>query len=167
MREMRHRRARRKKKIIWSIILGIVLLLVLAVVFFFPLNNTVRNITGNDTPTDQVVKSQLVKRVEAEKNGDASHDKKITEAAQALEATKMSTVMSAADNQKQAAQLIQDSSSLSKTQSQQTAKELFTNDKYATLRSDIASGDWYSAYNEYKKLSDDGAITALKNNLNQ
>jgi hypothetical protein len=137
------------------------------VVFFFPLNNVLRNVTGNDTASDKVVKSELVKKVKARKTGDPTKDEKIDRAASVIGKKKMSQIMSAANNQKQAANLIESSSSLSKQQSQKAAQEIFTNDSYTGLRNAISSGNWYQAYEQYQKLSNNGEIDQLRQDINQ
>jgi len=73
---MRHRK-KSKKPLILTIICAIVVLLILCVVFIFPLNNMLRSVTGNDTPGDKAVKSELVKRVKSKKTGDSTKDKRL------------------------------------------------------------------------------------------
>lgn len=162
---MRHSKKNRKPLIIT--IITILVVLVLCVVFFFPLNNVLRNVTGNDTASDKVVKSELVKKVKARKTGDPAKDEKIDRAASVIGKKKMSQIMSAANNQKQAANLIESSSSLSKQQSQKAAQEIFTNDSYTGLRNAISSGNWYQAYEQYQKLSNNGEIDQLRQDINQ
>lgn len=123
--------------------------------------------TGNDTASDKVVKSELVKKVKSRKTGDPATDKKIDRAASVIGKKKMSQIMSAANNQKQAATLIQNSSSLSKSQSQKAAQEIFTNDSYAGMRKAISDGNWYQAYQQYQKLSNNGEIDQLRQDINQ
>jgi len=161
---MRHRKTNRKPLIIT--IVSIVVILVLCVVFFFPLNNLIRNVTGNDTASDKVVKSELVKKVKAKKNGDPKRDEKIDRAAKVLDKKKMSQIMSAANDQNQAANLIENSSSLSKEQAQKATQEIFSNDAYNGLRKSISAGNWYQAYQQYQKLSDDGEINQLQQDIN-
>jgi hypothetical protein len=124
-------------------------------------------VTGNDTASDKVVKSELVKKVKARKTGDPTKDEKIDRAASVIGKKKMSQIMSAANNQKQAANLIESSSSLSKQQSQKAAQEIFTNDSYTGLRNAISSGNWYQAYEQYQKLSNNGEIDQLRQDINQ
>jgi len=162
---MRHRRKNRKPLVIT--IFSILIILILGVVFFFPLNNMLRSATGNDTASDKVVKSELVKKVKARKTGDPTKDEKIDRAASVIDKKKMSEIMSAANNQDKAATLIEDSSSLSKTQSQKAAQEIFSNDNYSGLRDSISKGDWYQAYQQYQKLSSDGDLTQLQQDINQ
>ncbi|CAJ1192233.1 hypothetical protein CPR19088_GLDEOEPO_00362 [Companilactobacillus paralimentarius] len=162
---MRHRRKSKKPLIIT--IVSILVILVLCVVFFFPLNNMIRNATGNDTASDRVVKSELVKKVKSKKTGDATKDKKIDRAASVLGKKKMSQIMSAANDQTQAANLIESSSSLSKDQSQRAAQEIFSNDNYTALRQAVSSGNWYQAYQQYQKLSGNGQLNQLQQDINQ
>lgn len=162
---MRHRRKSKKPLIIT--IVSILAILVLCVVFFFPLNNMIRNATGNDTASDKVVKSELVKKVKSKKTGDATKDKKIDRAASVLGKKKMSQIMSAANDQTQAANLIESSSSLSKDQSQRAAQEIFSNDNYTALRQAVSSGNWYQAYQQYQKLSGNGQLNQLQQDINQ
>lgn len=162
---MRHRKKSRKPLIIT--IVSILVVLILGVVFFFPLNNLLRNTTGNDTASDKVVKSELVKKVKSRKTGDPTKDEKIDRAASVLGKKKMKQLMSAADSQSQAASLIQDSSALSKEQSQKAAQEIFSNDQYDGLRSAISSGNWYQAYQQYQKLSNSGQLNQLQQDVNQ
>ena len=143
---MRHRRKNRKPLIIT--IVSIIVVLVLGVVFFFPLNNALRNVTGQDTASDKVVKSELVKKVKAKKTGDPAKDEKIDRAASVLGKKKMSQIMSAAKDQQKAASLIQSSSSLTKAQSQKAAQEIFSNSSYAGLRNSISDGNWYLVCNK-------------------
>jgi len=162
---MRHSKKNKKPLIITLI--SIVVILVLCVAFFFPLNNFLRNATGNDTASDKVVKSELVKKVKSKKTGDPAKDEKIDRAASVLGKKKMSQIMSAADDQDQAASLIESSSSLSKNQSQKAAQEIFTNDNYDGLRAAIGKGNWYQAYQQYQKLSEDGQLNQLQQEINQ
>jgi len=162
---MRHRRKSRKPLVITLI--SILVILALCVVFFFPLNNALRNITGNDTASDKVVKSELVKKVKSKKTGDPTKDEKIDRAASVLDKKKMSEIMASAKNQQKAATMIESSSSLSKEQSQKAAQEVFTNSDYNSLRSAISNGNWYQAYQQYQKLSDNGDITQLQQTINK
>lgn len=162
---MRHRRKNRKPLIITLV--SILVILILCVVFFFPLNNAWRNLTGNDTASDKVVKSELVKKVKSKKTGDAKKDEKIDRAASVLGKKKMSQIMSAAKDQNKAASLIQDSSSLTQAQSQKAAQEIFSNDEYEGLRNAISSGNWYQAYQQYQKLNSNGDLTQLQQDINQ
>lgn len=162
---MRHRKKSKKPLII--VLVSIVVILVLCVVFFFPLNNAIRNITGNDTASDKVVKSELVKKVKSKKNGDPKRDEKIDRAASILDKKKMSEIMSAANDQEKAADLIEDSSSLSKEQSQKAAQEIFSNNDYSGLRKAVSDGDWYQVYQQYQKLSNNGDLGQLQQNISQ
>jgi len=162
---MRHRRKNRKPLIITLV--SIVVILILCVVFFFPLNNVLRNTTGNDTASDKVVKSELVKKVKSRKTGDPAKDKKIDRAATVLNKKKMSQIMAAANDQSKAANMIESSSSLTKDQSQKAAQEIFTNDSYSGLRDAISSGNWYQAYQQYQKLSNNGQLNQLQQDINQ
>lgn len=162
---MRHRRKNRKPLIVTLI--SIVVILILCVVFFFPLNNMIRNATGQDTVSDKAVKSELVKKVKSKKTGDPTKDKKIDRAASVLGKKKMSQIMSAAKDQQQTATLIQDSSSLTPAQSQKAAQEIFSNDECNGLRTAISDGNWYQAYQQYQKLSESGAISQLQEDINK
>lgn len=160
---MRHNK-RSKKPLIITLV-TIIVILMLGVVFFFPLNNAIRNVTGNDTASDKVVKLELVKKVKSKKNGDATKDKKIDRAASILGKKKMSQIMSAANDQDKAANLIADSSSLSKEQAQKAAQKIFSDDSYSGLRKAISDGNWYQAYQQYQKLSNDGQLTQLQQDI--
>ncbi|HAJ53980.1 MAG TPA: hypothetical protein DCL56_04710, partial [Lactobacillus sp.] len=93
---------------IFAIVAGVLVLLIVACVFFFPqINNTIRNVTGNDTPADAAVKSRLVSEITAQKTGNATTDAALQRAADTLKETKMSTIMKAAQDQDQAAVLLQ------------------------------------------------------------
>lgn len=162
---MRHRKGNKKPFVIT--IVAILVVLILCVVFFFPLNNALRNMTGNDTASDKVVKSELVKKVKSRKTGDPTKDKKIDRAASVLDKKKMSQIMSAASDQNKAATLIQDSSSLTKEQSQKAAQEIFNDDSYSDLRSAISNGNWYQAYQQYQKLSESGQLSQLQQDINK
>lgn len=161
--QMRHQK-KTKKPLVLTIIIS---LLVLCVVFFFPLNNMLRSATGNDTPSDKAVKSELVKKVKARKTGDPKKDEKIDRAASVLGKKKMSEIMSAADSQDKTATLIEDSSALTKEQSQKAAQEIFSNDEYSGLRTAINNGNWYQAYQQYQKLSNNGELNQLQQDINQ
>lgn len=162
---MRHRKTNRKPLIIS--IVSIVVILILCVVFFFPLNNAWRNLTGKDTASDKVVKSELVKKVKSKKTGDPTKDEKIDRAASVLGKKKMSQIMSAAKDQNKAASLIQDSSSLNQEQSEKAAQEIFSNSEYSGLRNAISDGNWYEAYQQYQKLNSNGDLTQLQQDINQ
>lgn len=162
---MRHRKKNRKPLIL--IVVSVLVILVLCIVFFFPLNNVLRNVTGNDTASDKVVKSELVKKVKSKKTGDSAKDEKIDRAASVLGKKKMSQIISAASSQQKTADLIQDSSSLSKEQSQKAAQEIFTNDSYSGLRNAVSDGNWYQAYQQYQKLSDNGQLNQLRQDISQ
>ncbi|PMD67967.1 hypothetical protein [Companilactobacillus nuruki] len=162
---MRHRKKNRKPLIL--IVVSVLVILVLCIVFFFPLNNVLRNVTGNDTASDKVVKSELVKKVKSKKTGDSAKDEKIDRAASVLGKKKMSQIISAASSQQKTADLIQDSSSLSKEQSQKAAQEIFTNDSYSGLRNAVSDGNWYQAYQQYQKLSNNGQLNQLRQDISQ
>lgn len=164
--QMRHQK-KNKKSLILIIIMSLLILVALCVVFFFPLNNMLRSATGNDTPSDKVVKSELVKKVKARKTGDVKKDEKIDRAASVLGKKKMSEIISAANSENKTATLIEDSSSLSKEQSQKAAQEMFSNDEYSGLRTAISNGNWYQAYQQYQKLSDNGELNQLRQDINQ
>lgn len=162
---MRHRKKNRKPLIL--IVVSVLVILVLCIVFFFPLNNVLRNVTGNDTASDKVVKSELVKKVKSKKTGDSAKDEKIDRAASVLGKKKMSQIISAASSQQKTADLIQDSSSLSKEQSQKAAQGIFTNDSYSGLRNAVSDGNWYQAYQQYQKLSNNGQLNQLRQDISQ
>lgn len=164
--QMRHQK-KTKKPLVLTIIISLLVLIVLCVIFFFPLNNMLRNATGNDTPSDKAVKSELVKRVKARKTGDSKKDEKIDRAASVLGKKKMSEIMSAADSQDKTATLIEDSSALTKEQSQKAAQEIFSNNEYSGLRTAINNGNWYQAYQQYQKLSNNGELNQLQQDINQ
>jgi len=79
----------------------------------------------------------------------------------------MSEIMAAAKSQKKTASLIEDSSSLTRAQSQKAAQEIFSNDEYSGLRKAINDGNWYQAYQQYQKLSNNGELNQLQQDLNQ
>lgn len=162
-----HKAKKSKKKAILLSLLTVIVIIVLCVVFFFPINNTIRNATGQDTPSDKLVKDELVKKIKSKGETDPKNAKKIDKYADKLNKTKMSTIMKAANNQEEAAQLIEQSSDLSKSASEKAAKEIFTNDKYQGIRSALSNGDWVQTYQQYQKLSNDGSISQLKQSINQ
>ncbi|WP_179395078.1 hypothetical protein [Lacticaseibacillus absianus] len=169
-RERRLSFQKRKKR--WPKVLATVLILLvvaggLGFVFFPQLNNTVRNVTGNDTPADTAVKNELVKQIEARKTGDSSTDAKIESAASTLKATKMSTIVAAASDQTKMADLLRTSVGASSEQANAAAKLLFANSDLQGVREAVAAGDWVKAYQEYKALNGTEALTALKANLGQ
>lgn len=165
---MRQERYHKKshKKAIWLTLATLLVLIVLGVVFFFPLNNTFRSISGgNDTASDKLVKNELIKKVDSTKNGDLAHDKRVDKAAADLKKTKMSDIIDAANNQDKAATMLRQNSSLTSDQANAAAKKIFSDSKYDGLRQAVNSGNWYSAYNQYKTLSNDGSLTELKNSI--
>lgn len=167
MRQTRYKKRSHKK--IWLIVIAlIVLILVGGIIFFFPLNNTIRNMSGgNDTLSDKAIKNELVQKIESSENGDPSHDKKILKAANSLKNTKMSSIMKAAGDQNKAAQELHDNTSLSKDESKKVAKKVFSDSNYDQLRKSVSNGNWYSAFKQYKRLSNDGSLTELKNSINE
>lgn len=69
-------------------------------IFFFPqINNTIRNVTGNDTPADSAVKARIVSGITAQKTGNPATDAVLQRAADTIKETKMSTIMKAAQDQ--------------------------------------------------------------------
>jgi len=168
VRLLRQERYHKKshKKAIWITLATIVVLIVLGIVFFFPLNNTVRTISGGgDTPSDKIVKNELIKKVDSTRNGDLKHDQKIDKATKALRKTKMSDIIQAANNQKKAASLLQKNSALTSSQANAATKTIFSNSKYNGLRQSVSKGNWYSVFKQYKDLSNDGSLTKLKNSI--
>lgn len=163
---MRHSKKRRGIPV-GLIIVSVVVILVLCAVFFFPLNNALRNVTGNDTASDKVVKSELVKKVKSKKTGDSKKDAEVSQAATILGKKRMSQLMDAAKNQQKAADLIHDTSSLSQAKSEDAAKEIFSNSDYNGIRNAISNGNWYQAYSQYQKLSNNGELTELQQELGQ
>ncbi|KRK98232.1 hypothetical protein FD04_GL001212 [Secundilactobacillus odoratitofui DSM 19909 = JCM 15043] len=149
------------------VIIGIVTVGFLIAIFFTPVNNAMRSATGADTPADAVVKSQLIKRVEASKTGNAATDAKINQAVSKLKTTKMSTIMSAADNQQKMSQLLNADTGLSQKQSEAATSVIFNNTQYKQLRKAVAGGHWVQAYQAYQQLSDNGAISNLKNSVSE
>lgn len=161
LRQQNKKHAHRGLKI-FSIIMGVLILLIIAGVFFFPqLNNTVRNVTGNDTPVDSAVKARLVSGITAQKTGDATTDAAIQRAADTLKATKMSTIMAAAKDQDQAASLLQKASGVNHSQAEMAAAALFQESSVTPIRQAIASGDYYQAYQDAKTLQQQGGTSAL------
>ena len=155
LRQQNKKHAHRGLKI-FSIIMGVLILLIIAGVFFFPqLNNTVRNVTGNDTPVDSAVKARLVSGITAQKTGDATTDAAIQRAADTLKATKMSTIMAAA------ASLLQKASGVNHSQAEMAAAALFQESSVTPIRQAIASGDYYQAYQDAKTLQQQGGTSAL------
>lgn len=161
MREARRqsqKRARKNRKRRWprvvAILLGLIVVLgLLVVVFFTPLNNTYRNVTGNDTPADSAVKSQLVKQIESRKTGDPTTDAVIDKAATTLNNTKMSTIVQAAGNQAKFASLLQTTTGAPAAQANTAAAAVFSSSELAPLREAVAEGNYVKAYQEYRSLS--------------
>lgn len=162
MREANRRsqkKARSKHKRRWprvlAILLGIIVVLgILLVVFFTPLNNTYRSVTGNDTPADNAVKSELVKQIDARKTGDPTTDAMLDQAATTLKNTKMSTIVSAAGNQGKMADLLQSTTGISATQANTAAAAVFSSSELTPLREAVAAGNYVKAYQEYQGLSE-------------
>ncbi|WP_125566576.1 hypothetical protein [Companilactobacillus insicii] len=168
MRQERYQRYHKKshKKAIWITLITILVLIVLGIIFFFPLNNTVRNISGgNDTPSDKLVKNELIKKVASTKNGDLKHDQRVDKATDTLKKTKMSDIIQSANDRSKAIKLLQQNTSLTGSQSKTAVNKMFSDSKYDGLRQSVAKGNWYSAYNQYKTLSSDGSLTELKNSI--
>lgn len=167
MRQAKYKRKSHKK--IWLIVIAlIVLIIAVGIIFFFPLNNTIRNMSGGkDTLSDKAIKNELVQKIESSENGDPNHDKKIMKAAKSLENTKMSSIMRAAGDQNKAAQELHDNTSLSTDESKKVAKKVFGDSNYDQLRQSVQNGNWYSAFKQYKRLSNDGSLTELKNSINE
>lgn len=162
-----HRVKTSKKKIFGFSILGIVVVLILGVIFFVPINNGIRSATGNDTPTDKLIKDELVKKVKSKKTGDPKHDENVDKYAGKLKGTKMSTIMKAANNEEEAAELIHQSSSLSESASKKAAKALFSDEKYDGIRKSMSEGNWVETYSQYQKLNSDGSISQLRQTIGQ
>ncbi|QVI33784.1 hypothetical protein BVJ53_03320 [Lacticaseibacillus chiayiensis] len=151
---------------IFGIIAGVLVLLIIACVFFFPqINNTIRNVTGSDTPADAAVKSRLVSEITAQKTGNATTDAALQRAADTLKETKMSTIMKAAQDQDQAAVLLQKTTSANQAQAKLAAALLFREKSITPLRQAIASGDYYRAYQDVKSLQQQGDTSTLQNLL--
>lgn len=77
----------------------------------------------------------------------------------------MSDIIQAANNQKKAASLLQKNSALTSSQANAATKAIFSNSKYNGLRQSVSNGNWYSAFKQYKALSNDGSLTKLKNSI--
>lgn len=167
MRQTRYNKKSHKKTIL-IIIITLVALIAIGVIFFFPLNNTVRNISGgNDTATDRMIKEELVRRVDTTKNGDPHHDKKVAKAVKSIKGTKISDIMKAANDQDKAAKELHNNTPLSSSASKEVAKKVFNDSRYDKLRQAVSSGNWYSAYNQYKELSNNGSLNELRNSINK
>ncbi|WP_125709428.1 hypothetical protein [Companilactobacillus zhongbaensis] len=162
-----HRKQNSKKQTVFYSILAIVVVLVLCVIFFFPINNAIRNATGNDTASDKMVKSELAKKIKDRKTGDPKADEKIDKSARILEGVKMSEIMKAANNQQSAAKLIEKTSSMSPEASQKAAQEIFTNPQFDQIRQSMSDGDWVKTYQNYQDLSKNGSIGTLRQELGQ
>ena len=158
-----------KKKVITSA-LGLVALVALGSAFSAPVNSIGQTTSKSDVLTTKQAKKSLAKTTSNKSAQTASTQSASTQAASSnsfdimsiMSNVSMSQVKAAAVNQTKAASLIQSNSSLTAAQSQKIAKELFTNSKYNTLRTALASGNLLSAYSAYTKLSNDGTIAQLQ-----
>ncbi|MFD1430559.1 hypothetical protein [Lacticaseibacillus mingshuiensis] len=155
-------RKRRWPKILLAIGLTLIILIGLGVAFFPQVNNGLRTLAGGNTPADNVVKDQIVQRIDAAKNGNPDTDATLDQVASTLKATKMSTIVAAAQSQTKAADLLQSAASLSSTQAKAAAQVLFSESQLQPLREALAKGDFYGAYKAYKTVSETGAAQALK-----
>lgn len=157
---------KRRPKVLAWLLIGMITVIVLVVVFFTPLNNAMRSATGNDTPADNAVKNELVKRINANKTGDPTTDANIDTAVKKLKQTKMATIMKAANNQQQMTKLLDSDTGMSQAQAKTATQIIFKNGQYTDLRQAVAQGKWVAAYKAYRQLSNSGALTYLENSVN-
>lgn len=151
---------------IFSIVAGLIVLMAVCGIFFFPqINNTIRNVTGNDTPADSAVKARIVSGITAQKTGNPATDAVLQRAADTIKETKMSTIMKAAQDQDQAATLLQKATGVNQDQAKLAATVLFKEQSVTPIRQAIASGDYYQAYQDAKSLQQQGDTSSLQSIL--
>lgn len=174
-----------KKKKVFSSSIGLLVLFLMASAFAAPLTNSKSETTHNDVVSKKVAKKtakQLNKKstkksskvtIEKPATNNNEAQKPATQAASSnsgsylskISSISPSKIKSAAEDESQAAQLIQTETGMSSAKSQQAATELFSNSKYTDLRNDITSGNWFGAYAQYQKLSNDGSLEQLQDSL--
>ncbi len=159
--QVHKKQSRKGFKFFLSLII-IVIILIGIVVFFPSLNNTWRSVSGNDTPADHAVKTQIVKRLKAEKTGNAQKDQLIDRGTSVLNKTKMSTIMQAATEKQKAANLLQKTTAIPPQRAQTIVNAVFSDPQLTSTRQAIAQGDWYQAYQDYEKLSDQQKQTLVQ-----
>ena len=77
----------------------------------------------------------------------------------------MSTIMKAAQDQDQAAVLLQKATGANQAQAKLAAALLFQEKSITPVRQAIASGDYYRAYQDVKSLQQQGNTSTLQNLL--
>ncbi|MGK0607352.1 hypothetical protein [Enterococcus gilvus] len=149
------RRKKNKHRLFKSIV-AVILLMGIGLLFFRNLNNTVRTLgSGKDTPVDKVVKREVVKKINTAADGTQDQEKKayLVKAADFLNKQPMSKIMELASNEQQASQALQSEEGIPKDIADEKVHEIFTSPEYSTIREKISNGDYYGAYDEYKKIS--------------
>ncbi|MCI1987360.1 MAG: hypothetical protein LKJ69_12255 [Lactobacillus sp.] len=125
----------------------------ISVAFFPQINNTWRNANGgNDTPADKAVKATVIKALDSKKNGNVITDGVIDATTHAIDTTKMSTVMAAAQDQDTATKLLTQSG-LNSNVAQLVTSALFKTSAFDGVRESLANGDYYGVYKAAKKLN--------------
>ncbi|AKP67731.1 hypothetical protein [Companilactobacillus ginsenosidimutans] len=163
-------------KKVTSAVLGILTLALLGTAFTAPLNDSFGSqMSNNDVVTRKnaklskpVKKPSKVKDVEVKAPQQAKTESASTSPASVLSklgSISTSKVKSAAKDEAQAAQLIQTETGMTAAKSEAAAQVVFSNAKYSALRSDLSSGNWIGAYQQYSKLSSDGTIAQLQQSL--
>ena len=155
MRRMQHRRSKHWGRRILFTLLGLVIIAGLGFFFFPQLNNTYRNVTGNDTPADTAVKSALIKQLNTQKTGNAATDQVIDQVTQALSQTKMTTLMKAADDQ-QTAKTMLVNAGVDATAASTVTQAIFSDPTFDPLRQKLAAGDYAGVYQAAKQLQSSG-----------
>lgn len=77
----------------------------------------------------------------------------------------MSTIMKAAQDQDQAATLLQKATGVNQDQAKLAATVLFKEQSVTPIRQAIASGDYYQAYQDAKSLQQQGDTSSLQSIL--
>ncbi|WP_429976005.1 hypothetical protein [Enterococcus sp. DIV0086] len=149
-------RRKKNKHRLFKFLVAVILLMAIGLLFFKNLNNEARTLnSGKDTPVDKVVKREVVKKINNAAEGTQDQEKKeyLTKVADFINKQPMSRIMELVNNEQQASQALQSEVGVPKNIADEKVHEIFTSPEYSMIREKISNGDYYGAYNEYKKIS--------------
>ncbi|WP_390410392.1 hypothetical protein [Lacticaseibacillus jixiensis] len=164
MRRMQHKKRKHWGRRIVITLLSLVLIVGLGAYFFPQLNNTYRNLSGNDTPADTAVKSALKQQLNAQKTGNAATDQVIDQVTNAIDHTQMATLMKAADDQQTAKTLLVNAG-VPATAASTVTSTIFSDPAFDPLRQKLAAGDYAGVYQAAKTLQNSGDYSQLSSAL--
>lgn len=130
-------------------------------------NNLNKDVKQPKATKDQAKKVKVAEATTVQKQANQTSSSANSSYLAKFQSISPSKVKTAASDQQQAAQLIQSETGITSEKAQKAASELFNNSEFTDIRNDLSSGNWLSAYVQYQKLSNSGALKQLEQSVNQ